>query len=117
MWIEIDLTLKKDAEEWGGVWKELINSRHIISLIPNSYEDNHSLLLETVNGQDIFNTFTEKCTQAIYNGFLIALQGSPVDLDEWGYIKPLLNEQVEAIHRHMLYQETIASLANCEGLR
>ncbi len=117
MWIEVDLSISYPEQDEVTNWKALINSRHIVAISPNYFADKFYIEFETIKARVELKTFTQKITNAIYNCFLIALQGSPVAFEEWGSIKPLLNHQVEAIHRRMLYQETLASLSNCEGIR
>jgi len=117
MWIEIKLSIANQQTEECSNWHAVVNTRHIIAFSPHHFSESFYIEFETIKSQLEFKTFTESCTNAIYNGFLIALQGSPVVFEEWGSIKPLLNHQVEAIHRRMLYQETLASLSNCEGIQ
>ena len=117
MWIEVNLSIPYAPQDEVSNWKALINTKHIVAISPNHHLDRFYIEFETIKTRVELLTFTESITNSIYNGFLIAFQGSPVDFDEWGSIKPLLNHQVEAIHRRMLYQETLASLSNCEGIK
>ena len=48
--------------------------------------------------------------EAWYKGFQIAIQGQDFVSNEDDYIKPLLSSKNEAMHRYLLYNETLNNL-------
>lgn len=117
MWIEVDLSVT-DPECSGNVneWRTLFNSNLVSSISP-TYFSNDGSYLELHTGGVAFKyfPFTRELTKAIYEGFLLALQGQETKFEGIGYIKPLLNEQREQLHKHLLYRETLNSLTSDVG--
>ena len=116
MWIEIDLSVTNpDEPEDVNEWRTLFNSNTVTSISPNYYGNGAYIELITQHIGVKFHTFSDELAKAIYSGFFLALQGQETKFDGIGYIKPLLNEQREQLHKHLLYRETLNSLTSDVG--
>jgi hypothetical protein len=116
MWIEIDLSVT-DPNDSGNVneWRTLFNSNLVTSISPNYYGEGAYIELVSQNFTVRYFTFSDELTKALYSGFFLALQGQETKFEGIGYIKPLLNEQREQLHKHLLYRETLNSLTSDVG--
>src|SRR6266568_2661661 len=56
-----------------------------------------------------------KTCKAVFDAFKLALQGQEATLEDIGFIRPLLNAKQEALHKHLLLQQTINSLTSDVG--
>ena len=116
MWIEINLLISNPfhPDESNG-WQALVNSDSIVSFAPNHNKEGSYVEIITQAITLKFYPFSEETTNAIYEGFRLALQGQEAKFEGIGFIKPLLNEQREQLHKYLLYKETINNLTSDVG--
>ncbi len=107
MWIDVDVKFKD-----GDHFRQLINTKHILSI---AWIEQMFILIAPNVAPFRIDCLTEENAKVIYNGFLIAFQGQEVLFDEWGFIKPLLNDRREELHKYMLYIKTINDLTTEVG--
>lgn len=104
MWIEINICLQPNPK---GFLNILLNSNHVTAMQRTSESD---IAIRTHH--ESYALWGEEIQiNAVWNALQIALTGQEVNLDEWGYIRPLINYQQEALHKYMLYKETISRMA------
>lgn len=120
MWIEVDLYVTDpECSENATEWKTLFNSNLVVSISPVYFHEIlESPFIEFHIGSIVvrFCPFTTELTKAIYQGFILSLQGQETKFEGIGHIKPLLSEQREQLHKYMLYKETINHLTHGVGL-
>ena len=105
MWIEIDLDFKGDSNTSATREICVYNFKQIEGI------DISSGILSIMFRNNCHHIdLPPKETAAVYQALKLALQGQVVKLEGLGTIKPLLNEQQEALHKHLLYTQTLNSL-------
>lgn len=110
MWIEVDLVVSEGMRT--SCWQAVINVAHITYIAPRF--DTEDLLIEIFSSGKQFKliTYTPSITNAVYKALLMAIQGQVVNLDSYGYIRPLMLDQIDSVYKRMLKAEVEASLAD-----
>lgn len=117
MWIEVNLKMRKitlpEEYEEGTDWRALLDSDKIVGISPCEYPEGTFYIEVTyVTGTSLkLETYCAEANEAVYQGFMLAVKGQRVHFDQFGYIKPLLSERREALHKHLLYTETLNDLS------
>jgi hypothetical protein len=113
MWIEILLKDDNDNEDNREPSIQLFNTNCIVAI---EHTDGGIFCLLAGDADNCFYEFKDIPTRkAIFQAFKMALQGQEVTIEKIGYLKPLLNAQQEQLHKHLLYQQTLNSMAGDVG--